>query len=283
MSLSEIERSLCFDEIMTSEVLFYLDAFDEDCKKFCKKRNITYLPWRRDERFCYELVDDKFKKKRIAKSQKVNVKEYVFQASVVEKFQKHQVLFVYRNSDIAGVVHFCDYNRNPVSVYGYALLLEFEKKLRRLLVSNGLNNGDMLAFFSKKRDNFSKGNDKSYYGRKTKFFQKAENQAQMKELEPFQMFYLKDLTDLLDYKNIHTVSNAINDDLRNTIMHSKNVVKHEDYATSRLIYNFESFYKFTDLIKLLQLESERVSKQIPLKDHNEEVRRLKQAGLFSKI
>lgn len=283
MSLSEIEESLCFDKIMTSEVLFYDDAFNEDCKKFCKKRNITYLPWKKDERFCYKLVDDKFKKKRITESQKVNVKEFVFQASVVEKFQKHQVLFVHRNSDIAGVVHFCDYNRNPVSVYGYALLLEFEKKLRKLLVSNGLNNDDMLAFFSKKRDNFSKGNDKGYYGRKVKFFQKAENQAKMKELEPFQMFYLKDLIDLLNFKNIYTVPDAINDDLRNTIMHSKNVVKHEDYVTSRLIYNFASFCEFIELIMLLQRESESVSKQIPLKDYNEEVKRLKQAGLFSKI
>jgi hypothetical protein len=283
MSLSEIEESLCFDKIMASEVLFYDDSFNEDCKKFCEKRNITYLPWKKDERFCYKLVDHKFEKKRITESQKVNVKEYVFQASVVEKFRKHQVLFVYRNSDIAGVVHFCDYNRNPVSIYGYALLLEFEKKLRKLLVSKGLNNDDMLAFFSKKRDSFSKGNDKGYYGRKVKSFQKAENQAKMKELESFQMFCLKDLTDLLNFKNIYTVPDAINDDLRNTIMHSKNVVKHEDYATSHLIYNFESFREFVGLIKLLQFENKKVSKQIPIKEYDEEVKKLKRAGLFSKI
>lgn len=283
MSLSEIEESLCFDKIMTSEVLFYDDAFNEDCKKFCKKRNITYLPCKKDERFCYKLVDDKFKKKRITESQKVNVKEYVFQASVVEKFQKHHVLFVHRNSGIAGVVHFCDYNRNPVSVYGYALLLEFEKKLRKLLVSNGLNNNDMLTFFLKKTMTSRRRNDKMYYGNKVSFFQHEENQAKMKELEPFQTFYLKDLIDLLNSKNIYKVPGAINDDLRNTIMHSKNVVKHENYVGSRLIYNFSSFRKFIEIIKLLQLESEKVSKQIRLKEDEEEVKRLRQAGLFTKL
>ena len=283
MSLAEIEASLCFDKIMTSEVLYYDDAFNEDCKKFCRRRNITYLPWKKDERFCYKLVDDKFKKRRITKSQKVNVREHVFQASVLEKFQKHQVLFVHRNSDIAGVVHFSDYNRNPVSVYGYALLLEFEKKLRKLLVSYGLNNDDMLAFFSQKRDNSSKRNDKWFYGRKVKFFQKAVNKTKMEELEPFQMFYLRDLIDLSNFKNIYTVPDAINDDLRNTIMHSKNVVKHKDYVTSRLIYDFASFCEFIELIKLLKLESEKVSKQIPLKEYKKEVKRLRQAGLFIKL
>ena len=283
MSLSEIKASLCFEKIMTPEVLFYDMAFNEECKKFCIKRNITYLPWKKDESFCYKLVGDKFRKKRITASQKVNVKEHVFHASVVEKFRKHQVLFVQRNSVIVGVVHFCDYNRNPVSVYGYALLLEFEKKLRKLLVARGLNNDNMLAFFSERWNNSSKRNDKQYYRRRWGSYQKAENQAKMKELDPFQMFFLKDLIDLLKFRNIYTVPDAINDDLRNTIMHSKNVVKHKDYITSRLIYNFESFRKFIELIKLLQLESKRVSKQIPLRDYDEEVKRLRKAGIFSKI
>lgn len=283
MSLLEIEASLCFDKIMTSEVLFYDDSFDEDCKKFCKKRNITYLPWKKDERFCYKLVDDEFKKKRITESQKVNVKEYVFQASVVEKFRKHQVLFVHRNLDIAGVVHFCDYNRNPVSVYGYALLLEFERKLRKLLVSNGLNDDDMLYCFSEKKMTSRRRNGKRYYGNKLSSCQQEENQAKMKELEPFQTFYLKDLIDLLSFKKIYKVPSAINDNLRNTIMHSKNVVKHENYVASRLIYNFPSFRKFVEIIESLQLESERVSKQIPLKEDEEEVKRLRQAGLFIKL
>lgn len=279
MSLSEIEESLCFDKIMTSEVLFYDDASKEDCKKFCKKRNITYLPWKKDERFCYKLVDDRaralFKKKRITESQKVNVKEYVFQASVVEKFQKHQVLFVHRNSGIAGVVHFCDYNRNPVSVFGYALLLEFERKMRKLLVSNGLDNDDMLDFFLK--------HNNLYYLDKAEDFKKAKNQVKRKELEPFQTFCLKDLFGLLNFKKIYRVPDAINDKLRTTIMHSKNVVKHRDYETSRLIYDFSSFREFFELISLLQLELKMVSKQIKLKDYDEEVKRLRQAGLFIKL
>jgi len=275
MRLSEIKASLCFEKIMTDEVLFYDDAFNEDCKKYCKKRNITYLPWKKDTNFCYKLLDDTFKKEMIKESQKVDVKDYVFQSSVLEKFRKHQVLFVDRKNGIAGVVHFCDYNRNPVSVYGYALLLEFERKLRKLLVSNGLDNDDMLDFFLKQND--------QYYVDKAEDFKKAKNQAKRKELEPFQTFCLKDLFGLLNSKKIYRVPDAINDELRTTIMHSKNVVKHRDYETSRLIYDFSSFREFFELINLLPLELENVSKQIKLKDYDEEVKRLRQAGLFIKL
>ena len=274
MRLSEIEASLCFEKIMTDEVLFYDDSFNEDCKKFCKKRNITYLPSKKDTNFCYKLLDDTFKKEMIKESQKVDVKDYVFHPSVLEKFRKHQVLFVCRKNGIAGVVHFCDYNRNPVSVYGYALLLEFERKLRKLLVSNGLDNDDMLDFFLK--------HNNRYYLDKAEDFKKAKN-ACMHELEPFQTFCLKDLFGLLNFKKIYRVPDAINNKLRTTIMHSKNVVKHRDYETSHLIYDFSSFRKFFELINLLQLELENVSKQTKLKDYDEEVKRLRQAGLFIKL
>jgi len=276
MNLSEIEASLCFEKIMTSKVLFYDDNFNEDCKKFCKKRNITYLPWKKDTNFCYKLLDDTFKKEMITESQKVDVKDYVFQSSVVEKFREHQVLFVHRKTGIAGVVHFCDYNRNPVSVYGYALLLEFERKLRKILVSNGLNNDDMLDFFLKH-------NDDRYYLDKAKSFKKAENQAKRKELEPFQTLYLKDLIGLLNFKKIYRVPDAINDNLRAAIMHSQNAVKHKDYENSRLIYSFTSFCEFFELINLLKSESENVSKHIQHKDCDEEVKKLRQAGLFIKL
>lgn len=276
MKLPRIEDGLCFENIMTDEVLFYDEEFDKDCKNFCNKRNITYLPWRKDTSFCYKLSDNKFKKMKITKSQTVKTKEDVFQNSVVEKFRKHQVLFVYNESCIAGVVHFCDYNKNLVSVYGYTLLLEFEKRLRKLLFSKGLNNDDMLEFFLKHNNN-------QYYFRKDKEFKKKENRAKMKELEPFQMFCLKDLIGLLNYKKIHKVPCEINDDLRNTIMHSKNVVKHKNYIESNLIYNFSSFLKFIDVIKLLNQESKKVSEKIPKEECKEELRRLRQAGLFIKI
>lgn len=50
------------------------------------------------------------------------------QQNVIFCHEKHHVLFAYRDNEVAGVIHFSDYNRNPVFVKIYALLLEFEKK-----------------------------------------------------------------------------------------------------------------------------------------------------------
>jgi hypothetical protein len=274
---SEIEGSLCFEKIMTFEVLFFDKALSNDCKTFCEKRNITYLPCRKDEKVCYTLVNGRFQRASIEESQKADVKDYVFEPSVVKKFRKHHVLFVYRKSAIAGVVHFCDYNREPVSVYAYALLLEFETKLRELLISNGLNNRDMLYYFQKHRGD-------KIFCRKAQDFEKDKNQNKMREIEPFQMFDLRDLICLLKSEEIYQVPEAINDNLRNTIMHAKDVVKHKDFETSPLIYDFKSFCQFFQMIRLLKSESDKVSHQIqPNHFADEEVRRLRDAGLFVEL
>lgn len=271
----EDKTNLRIERIMTTEVLFYDDAFREDCKTFCRNRNITYLPSRTDPNSCYELVGNGFQKEKIEESQKVDVKDYVFDNRIREKFEAHRVLFVFRKDEIAGIVHFCDYNRDPVSIYAYALLLKFERNLRELLISRGLTNRDMLGFFEKHKKN-------PYYSSKLDESNEAENQEKMKELEPFQMFDLKDLICLSNSKKVYTVPVAINDDLRNTIMHTKNVIRHENYEKSDLIYDIASFSKFLDLVNLLRLECDKVSEKIhpPVR---EEVMRLKVAGLFLKL
>jgi hypothetical protein len=67
-------------------------------------------------------------------------------------------------------------------------------------------------------------------------------------------------------------------------MHTRNVVRHEDYENSVLIYNFKSFCDFLELVGSLRLETENVSKKIPLEaDEEEYVERLRNAGLFVKL
>lgn len=281
MASSDIDIDLCFDKIMTTKVLFYDDVFKEDCKMFCERRNITYLPSKKNYSSCHKLDGDEFKKMRIEESQRVDVKDGMFGNSILEKFEKHHVLFVYRKNEISGVVHFCDYNRNPVCVYVYALLLEFERKLRELLISHGLNNNDMLDFFGKHAEKHKKN---GHYSRKAEEYRKIETQLKMKDLEPFQMFDIKDLIDLLNSKGIYEVPMAINDVLRNAIMHAKNVVRHKDYESSGLIYDFESFREFFRLVNSLRSGIDEVSKEIiPLEADEEYVVRLEQAGLFLEL
>ena len=281
VTTSEIKSDLCFETIMTKEVLFYCDDFKEDCKAFCEKRNITYLPCKGDFDSCYTLVKDRFKKRSIQESQRVFVNDKIFNASFLEKFEKHHVLFVFMKDELRGVVHFCDYNRNPVSTYVYSLLLHFERKLRELLVNEGLNNSNMITFFEKQ---VKKNKKNEYYLRKVENYKKPEIQKEMKELELFQTFCLKDLIDLLHSKKIYDIPQAINLKLRNPIMHSKNIVRHDDYENSTLIYNFTSFCDYLELVNSLKLEIENISKKIPQKVFEEEyILRLRNAGLFVEI
>lgn len=231
---SEIQTKLSFGKIMTSDVVFYDGSFEAECIKYCQKRNITYLPSLDNFDSCYRFVDSKFQEERIDESQKVSVDNDIFGNSVVEKFEAHQVLFVFEKNELVGVVHFCDYNRNPVSIYIYSLLLAFEKGLRELLIQNGLGNEDMIKF------------------------RHSKIKEEMKELEPFQTFYLKDLIKLANSKKILNISESVNNDIRNVVMHAKNPVRHEDYEAADFIYNIESFKKFFESFKLFQPELRRV-------------------------
>lgn len=254
---SHIELQLSFAKIMTSKVIFYDESFKEECVRYCKERNITYVPFLDDFDICYKLIGDKFEKERIAESQKVNVDEDVFDKSVFEKFEAHHVLFVFNKNQLAGVVHFSDYNRRPIFIYIYSLLLEFEKGLRELLTYSGVSNKDMIEFFKKHSKD-------SYFMEQFKHYSNPEIKNEMKELEPFQMFFLKDLIGLANSKKILKISESVND-IRNIVMHAKNPVKHKDYEIAGLIYNFESFEKFFQSIKLLQLELRKVTNKINYK------------------
>ncbi len=231
---SEIQIKLSFGKIMTSDVVFYDDSFEAECAKYCQERYITYLPSLDDFDICYRFADSKFQEERIDERQKVSVDDDIFDKSVVQKFEAHQVLFVFEKNELVGVVHFSDYNRNTVSIYIYSLLLAFEKGIRELLIHNGLGNEDMIEFLQSKI------------------------KEEMKELEPFQTFYLKDLIKLANSKKILRLSESVND-IRNIVMHAKNPVKYKDYEVAGLIYNIESFKNFFKSIKSLQSELRKVT------------------------
>ena len=249
---SEIKIKLSFGKIMTSDVVFYDDSFEAECAKYCRKRNITYLPSLDDFDLCYRFFDNKFQEERIDESQKVSVDDDIFDKSVVEKFEAHQVLFVFEKKELVGVVHFSDYNRNSVFIYTYSLLLAFEKGLRELLICSRLGNEEMMEFFKGNQEN----ND--YYKKQFEYYSDPKIKEDMKELETFQAFYLKDLIGLTNSKKILKISESVNNDIRNIVMHAKNPVRHEDYEVADFIYNIESFKKFFESIKLLQPELRRV-------------------------
>lgn len=249
---SDIKIKLHFDRIMTSQVLFYDNSFEAICMNYCQERYISYLPSLDNFDICYRFADRKFQEERIDESQKVSVDDDIFDKLVVEKFEAHQVLFVFEKNELVGVVHFSDYNRSPVFIYVYSLLLAFEKGLRELLIRIGLSNEDMIEFLELHQ------NENDYYKKQLEYYSGSKIKDEMKELETFQMFYLKELIGLVNYKKILRLSESVNY-IRNIVMHAKNPVKYEDYEVAGLIYNIESFKKFFESIKSLQSELREVT------------------------
>lgn len=246
--------NISFNEIMTTKIFFYDDSSQEKCLKFCRDRNITNFPSLSDSDVCYKLVNDKFQRQQIDIKQKIDFDDNIFDEIVVEKFKAYEVLFVFRKDELVGVVHFSDYNKPPVFPYAYSLFLELEKSLRELLMLNNLRNEDMINFFE------GHSSDKIYSDRfawcETIQFKKG-----IKELSPFQGFYLTDLIALSNSRNILEIPVEIGE-LRNEIMHAKNFVKHKDYETANFIYDFKSFEILVKRVKLIQLQIRRVTNAI---------------------
>ena len=134
----------------------------------------------------------------------------------------------------------------------------------------------MLKFFEKK----AKKND--YYEQKLQSFKYPKKKNQMKELETFQMFTLHDLIGLANSEKILKIPDSIND-LRNTIMHAKNVVKHRDYEVANLIYDFTSFQNFFNSVKEIKRKIDEVTNKTRVVKDADDVMRLKKAGLLIKV
>ena len=138
-------------------------------------------------------------------------------------------------------MHFCDYNREPFFVYGYSKILKFEKMLRELLLDKGLKNEDMKQFLKEKSHK-----NEIFRGRYEKY-----DKLPIKSTEPFQCFYLLELLSLLSQKTIIKIDQRINE-LRNYVMHNKNIILHKNYNEANLIYDFQSFEKVFNLVMLFK-------------------------------
>lgn len=236
-----------FEDIMTRDIYFYEDFKEDEAKSFVKERDITYLPSKIDNSYLYKLVNNSFKKIKVREEQIIKPNKKIFDEDMLELFRKSEVLFIFENGliedGLKGVVHFCDYNREPVFIYCYSKILMLEKMLRELLIKRGFKNEDMKRFLI----DYNRKYYERVYKKKEKYFKAAE---------PFQYFYLKDLILLLRHDKVD-ICDKIND-LRNHVMHGRNLVEHKNYYEASLIYDFKSFKNIFDLVLLLKMEYERV-------------------------
>ena len=251
--------AITFSDIQTSELLYYDANIANDCLRFCEDRDIDCLPSLFDPLKYFKKTNNSFFEDDVISERRVEKEEYIFNKSLLSKFQNYSLLFVYSQGDLTGVVHFSDYNRPQVNLFLFDLLTSYERSLRKLLVLSGLNNQNMLDFFSHEVDTAKKENTKSFYKGKADDFEK--HRYRYNSLPVFEKFYLKDLMELASYQKIIKVDHCIND-LRNEIMHAHDLVLMQDANRDDYIYDFKSFDKFFKQVIILLQDYKRVNNRI---------------------
>ncbi len=249
-------RSLQIADIQETEILYYDPQHADTCLQFCERRDIDCLPSLDDVATVYTRDAAKrcFTRERVDPERLVDPSDLIFSSHVLQKFQEYKLLFVHRDSEFVGVVHFSDYAKPAVSVYLFEVLFDYEKSLRSLLVRRGCTNEDMLKHYQDQLEGASE-QDKKLWQAKIDEYKKSKTSN--KKLSPFQAFYLKDLLGLANRIGIVLDIAKVNR-LRNSIMHVHELVDREDYTANDLIYKFSSFVKFCDMATQLLLDFKRV-------------------------
>lgn len=257
-------KMVTFADIQISNILFYDPDLKDECYKFCVKRNIDCLPALNNQRTIHirddatcDFVDQEVKNERI-----VDAWLNIFEPNLLEKFAAHPLLLVFSNDALTGVVHFSDYNQSVVSIYLYEVFLNYEKALRNILSRVDLDNRSMIEYFYYRISASENGKEKEHYNRKIKEYEKKA--VAIDKLPKFQAFYLKDLIEFAEHKNLVSVENKVNR-LRNMVMHAHEFVNMENPSTHDLIYDFKKFKEFFELAVILHKDYKRVKNILAFK------------------
>lgn len=253
---------ICFDNVQTSNLLYYDPDFKDDCFNFCQKRDIDCLPALDDPMKFYRKTETGFCEAKVMPERMVDSHTFIFEKSLVKKFHSNPLLFVYSNDELTGVVHFSDYNRPTVAAYLFNILSSYEKSLRKLLIRKDMHNKDMLDYFYEMIEIGKDQKDKSLVERGKREIKNYErNRIKNDSLPAFEKFNLRDLIGFTNNREISALSEDINE-LRNSVMHVHEFVNMEDANRDDYIYDFATFEKFFERVRGLLLDHKKVNNRI---------------------
>jgi hypothetical protein len=255
------ENILTMKDIQVSDILYYDPTFKEECYKFCKERDIDSLPALEDSRKIFwrqpETLD--FREEAVSDERIVADWQNIFDPGLADKFARSSLLLVFSHDMLTGVVHFSDYNKPVVSLHLYKVFLAYEKALRTILELHGYHNKHMIEYFQDRIASPEESNHKGTYTRKIKEYQKRA--GDIENSPEFQSFYLRDLIELAEHKDIIFVENRVTE-LRNMVMHAHDFVHMEDPHTPDFIYNPKTFQDFFGLAITLHKDYKRTANHL---------------------
>ncbi len=159
-----LNHKIKLNEISTKDIIYYIEEEETRCINFCKKRNISFLPHHSLSKI-YKFNEDlgKFNILEIREEQKISENTNVFDYSLKDRFKQENILFVYDNELLTGVVHFCDYNKNIVYIYLYTMLLEVERLIRVYLINKNIKEQEVVeSICNKIAENDKKDKKRSF-------------------------------------------------------------------------------------------------------------------------
>ncbi len=250
-----IPKPLTFADIMERDLYYYDSTREDICRQFCEMLHISYLPSLEKEPSFYSWDADKevFEGPNLV-THRVSVRadDLIFQPSILKKFSyhHHNVLFVLEEKRLVGVVHIADYNKNAVLLTYYAFLLDFEKKLRELLIFSNKTNEDLVDYYRRMID-ILYGGPRDHCKRQYNDYMRNDKKIRMMEaLGPFQAFPIADLMYFAREQNLLNIE--LTDvqelkELRNSIMHGQDVVGQDER-----LFSMESMEKHFQRIQLFE-------------------------------
>lgn len=257
-----LEHLPLFADIQKTALLYYDEQSIKSCYDFCKKRDIDCLPDIADPNVFFQRNDDStgFVRSELTDDRRIDAYTFIFCPSLLERFERHPVQFVFTHGELTGVMHFSDYNDDIVSTYLFAQFAKYERSLRQLAIQHELKNKDMRKYFEeKKAEPNVKDKDIEYYTDRLRNYDNS--QKQMEKAEEFQLFYMGDLIALLKSCNIIELNKSVVE-LRNIIMHARTTIEMTDVHADDFIYDIKSFKRFFQFATTLLTDSKRVNNRI---------------------
>lgn len=248
-------KPITFADIMERDLYYYDESREDICRRFCEMLRISYLPCLSEEPsfYTWNAQKERFEGPNVITHRvSVRAEEEIFQPSVLKKFSyhHHNVLFVLEEKRLAGVVHIADYNKNAVLLTYYAFLLDFEKKLRELLIFSNKTNEDMVDYYKRMIDVLYAGPMEHCRRQYNDYIRNEKKIRMMEALGPFQAFPIADLLyfareqGLLD---IELTDVQELKELRNATMHGQDVVGQDER-----LFSMESMQKHFERILLFE-------------------------------
>jgi hypothetical protein len=252
-----MKKILKISDIETKEILFFDSELKERCFEFCEKRGIEFLPSLDNSEEIYIRDDiDKFKVESISKERQIDGFQRVFSSQVLNAFKKNHLLFVYTERELSGVVHFSDFNKPIVSTYLFEMFFQYEKALRVFLQRCRLNDYDLIVFLKNESSN----------KRRIAEYERSKDKAD--KLPPFQLFYINDLINFANTKDISLDVRV--KELRNMIMHAHELVNMQNRSADNFIFDFETFEKFFNYAITLHQDYKKLKNRINFLQGNDE-------------